>query len=44
MLSRRVEHFVESVICDMTRLALRHDAIKLAQGFPTLRSPRRMRP
>ncbi len=34
MLSRRIEHFTESVIRDMTRLALKHVAINLAQGFP----------
>lgn len=34
MLSRRVDHFVESVIRDMTRLSIKYDAINLAQGFP----------
>jgi aspartate/methionine/tyrosine aminotransferase len=39
MLSHRVEHFVESVIRDMTRLSLKHDAINLAQGFPDFPAP-----
>ncbi|NJD78405.1 MAG: aminotransferase class I/II-fold pyridoxal phosphate-dependent enzyme [Candidatus Methanoperedens sp.] len=39
MLSRRVELFVESVIRDMTRLSLKHDAVNLAQGFPDFPAP-----
>ncbi len=39
MLSCRVDHFVESVIRDMTRLSLKHDAINLAQGFPDFPAP-----
>lgn len=39
MPSRRVEHFVESVIRDMTRLSLKHNAINLAQGFPDFPAP-----
>lgn len=39
MPSRRVEHFVESVIRDMTRLSLKHHAINLAQGFPDFPAP-----
>ena len=39
MFSRRVEHFVESVIRDMTRLSLKHGAINLAQGFPDFPAP-----
>lgn len=39
MLSHRVGHFVESVIRDMTRLSLKHDAINLAQGFPDFPAP-----
>jgi aspartate/methionine/tyrosine aminotransferase len=34
MLSSKVEHFTESVIREMTRLAMKHDAVNLAQGFP----------
>lgn len=39
MLSHRVDHFVESVIRDMTRLSLKHGAINLAQGFPDFSAP-----
>lgn len=39
MLSRRVDHFVESVIRDMTRLSIKHDAVNLAQGFPDFPAP-----
>jgi aspartate/methionine/tyrosine aminotransferase len=35
----RADHFTESVIREMTRLALQHDAINLAQGFPDFPSP-----
>ncbi|HUG47024.1 MAG TPA: aminotransferase class I/II-fold pyridoxal phosphate-dependent enzyme [Candidatus Limnocylindria bacterium] len=35
----RAETFTESVIRDMTRLALRHDAVNLAQGFPDFACP-----
>jgi aminotransferase len=34
MLSAKVEHFTESVIREMTRLAMQYDAVNLAQGFP----------
>lgn len=37
--SQRTSFFVESVIREMTRLALRHDAINLAQGFPDFPAP-----
>jgi aminotransferase len=37
--SDRVGSFTESVIRDMTRLALEHDAINLAQGFPDFPCP-----
>ena len=43
MFSRRVEHFIESVIRDMTRLALRHEAINLAQGFPDFPAPEELK-
>ena len=33
-ISRKATTFTESVIRDMTRLALRHEAVNLAQGFP----------
>ena len=32
--SRKAQQFTESVIREMTRLALRHGAVNLAQGFP----------
>jgi aspartate/methionine/tyrosine aminotransferase len=35
----RAESFTESVIRDMTRLALRHGAVNLAQGFPDFACP-----
>ena len=38
-LSARVEHFTESVIRDMTRQALQHGAVNLAQGFPDFPAP-----
>jgi aminotransferase len=38
-LSRRAETFTESVIRDMTRLALQHGAVNLAQGFPDFSAP-----
>jgi aspartate/methionine/tyrosine aminotransferase len=38
-LSGRVEHFTESVIREMTRQAMLHGAINLAQGFPDFPAP-----
>jgi aminotransferase len=38
-LSDKVEHFTESVIRDMTRQAMLHGAINLAQGFPDFPAP-----
>ena len=35
----RTLSFTESVIREMTRLALEHDAINLAQGFPDFPAP-----
>lgn len=43
MLSRRVDHFVESVIRDMTRLSIKHNAINLAQGFPDFPAPEELK-
>jgi aminotransferase len=37
--SGKVSSFTESVIREMTRLALAHDAINLAQGFPDFACP-----
>ena len=38
-LSDKVEHFTESVIREMTRQAMQHDAVNLAQGFPDFSAP-----
>lgn len=37
--SNRTAHFTESVIREMTRLALIHGAVNLAQGFPDFAAP-----
>ncbi|MBX9602007.1 MAG: aminotransferase class I/II-fold pyridoxal phosphate-dependent enzyme [Bryobacteraceae bacterium] len=37
--SRRTAGFTESVIREMTRLAVRHGAVNLAQGFPDFAAP-----
>jgi aspartate/methionine/tyrosine aminotransferase len=37
--SARTAHFTESVIREMTRLALTHNAVNLAQGFPDFSAP-----
>jgi len=37
--SQRTRHFTESVIREMTRLAVRHGAVNLAQGFPDFPAP-----
>ncbi len=37
--ARRTHSFTESVIRGMTRLAMEHDAINLAQGFPNFPAP-----
>jgi len=38
-LSRKAEQFTESVIREMTRLAIQHSAINLSQGFPDFPAP-----
>ncbi len=38
-LSRKVGQFTESVIREMTRLALEHGAVNLSQGFPDFSAP-----
>ena len=38
-ISRRAASFTESVIREMTRLAMSHDAVNLAQGFPDFAAP-----
>ena len=37
--SQRIARFTESVIREMTRLAVHHGAINLAQGFPDFPTP-----
>src|SRR5438477_7852582 len=39
MLSAKAEQFTESVIREMTRLAQKHDAVNLSQGFPDFAAP-----
>src|SRR5271169_5338361 len=39
MLSVKAEQFTESVIREMTRLAMKHGAVNLAQGFPDFPAP-----
>jgi L-glutamine---4-(methylsulfanyl)-2-oxobutanoate aminotransferase len=38
-ISRKAQQFTESVIREMTRLAMQHHAINLAQGFPDFPAP-----
>src|SRR5438094_49834 len=38
-ISLKAQQFTESVIREMTRLAMEHDAINLAQGFPDFPAP-----
>src|SRR6266581_3082315 len=38
-ISLKAQRFTESVIREMTRLAMEHDAINLAQGFPDFAAP-----
>jgi len=39
MLSAKAEQFTESVIREMTRLAMQHNAVNLSQGFPDFAAP-----
>src|SRR5579871_958698 len=39
ILSAKAEKFTESVIREMTRLALKHNAVNLSQGFPDFAAP-----
>jgi aspartate/methionine/tyrosine aminotransferase len=39
MLSFKAEKFTESVIREMTRLAMKHNAVNLSQGFPDFAAP-----
>jgi len=38
-ISRKAQQFTESVIRDMTRQAIQHNAVNLAQGFPDFAAP-----
>jgi aminotransferase len=42
-ISRKAATFTESVIREMTRLAMAHDAVNLAQGFPDFAAPRELK-
>ena len=42
-ISRKAASFTESVIREMTRLAMQHDAVNLAQGFPDFAAPAEMK-
>jgi aminotransferase len=37
--SNRIANFTESVIREMTRLAIQFDAVNLAQGYPDFPAP-----
>ena len=37
--AKRTATFTESVIREMTRLAMKHDAVNLSQGFPDFAAP-----
>ena len=39
LLSGKAEQFTESVIREMTRLAMKHNAVNLSQGFPDFAAP-----
>src|ERR1700756_4050245 len=39
MISAKAEQFTESVIREMTRLAMKHGAVNLSQGFPDFAAP-----
>jgi aminotransferase len=43
MVAQRVQHFTESVIREMTRLAAQHEAINLGQGMPDFEAPQEIK-
>src|SRR5271163_3013759 len=43
MLAKRVQYFSESVIREMTRLAMQHGAISLGQGMPDFDAPQEVK-
>ncbi len=43
LISHKAGQFTESVIREMTRLAMKHGAVNLAQGFPDFPAPRELK-
>ena len=43
LLSAKAEQFTESVIREMTRLAMKHNALNLTQGFPDFAAPEQVK-
>jgi aspartate/methionine/tyrosine aminotransferase len=43
MISAKAEQFTESVIREMTRLAMKHNAVNLSQGFPDFAAPQEIK-
>lgn len=43
MISAKAEQFTESVIREMTRLAMKHSAVNLSQGFPDFAAPQEIK-
>jgi len=43
MISAKAEQFTESVIREMTRLAMKHNAVNLSQGFPDFAAPKEIK-
>ena len=43
MISAKAEQFTESVIREMTRLAMKHNAVNLSQGFPDFAAPQEVK-
>jgi aminotransferase len=43
LISHKASQFTESVIREMTRLAMKHGAVNLAQGFPDFPAPRELK-
>jgi aminotransferase len=43
MISSKAQQFTESVIREMTRLAMKHNAVNLSQGFPDFAAPQEIK-
>ena len=43
VISHKARQFTESVIREMTRLAMRYEAVNMAQGFPDFAAPRELK-